>query len=91
MSPSEASPMAGSNRTRLSRPSIESVRSLLLAPVRALAFWSAIALPLVYVPMLATGVVWEYPLALLTLFLLNGLALVVGHGHNQPDDGSRHD
>jgi hypothetical protein len=53
--------------------------------VRATAFWTAIALPLITVPMLATEVAWESPLTLLALFFVNALAFVVGHGHNQPD------
>ena len=86
MSPSEASPLAGLNAARLSHPTLETLRTAVLSPVRAFAFWTAIALPLLYVPMLSTGVVWEHPLALLSLFLLNGVALLVGHGHKQPDD-----
>ena len=86
MSPSEASSMAGSNRAWQDRPALETLRSAVLPPVRALAFWTAIALPLIYVPMLATGVVWEHPLTLLSVFLLNGVALLVGHGHKQPSD-----
>ena len=89
MSPSETSPLAGSNRTRLALPSFATLRSLLLPRVRAAAFWSAIALPLIYVPMLATEAVWEEPLALFALFLLNALAFVVGHGHNQPESAGR--
>ena len=85
MSPPEQSSMAGSNRWRLGLPSRALFRTQLLPLVRATAFWSAIALPLLTVPMLATEAVWESPLTLLALFLLNALAFVVGHGHNQPD------
>lgn len=91
MSPSETSPMAGLFHRQSTLPSIESVRSHVMPPVRAAAFWTAIALPLVYVPMLATGAVWQHPLALLSLFLLNVVAFVVGHDHNQPDRPTRHD
>jgi hypothetical protein len=76
---------------RPSRPALETLRTAVVSPVRALAFWAAIALPLLSVPMLTTGVVWEHPLALLSLFLLNGVALLVGHGHKQPDDGDQYD
>lgn len=86
MSPSEASPLAGLNRMRPSRPTLEMLRTAVLSPVRAFAFWTAIALPLLYVPMLFTGVVWDHPFALLSLFLLNGVALLLGHDHKQPDD-----
>lgn len=85
MSPSETSSTVGSNGARLRRPTFEMLRAVVLPPVRALAFWTAIALPLLYVPVLTTDVVWEHPLALLALFLLNGAALLVGHEHRQPD------
>jgi hypothetical protein len=81
--------MAGLFGRRSTLPALESVRSLVMPPVRAAAFWTAIALPVVYIPMLATGVVWEHPLALLTLFVLNMVAFVVGHDHNRPDGSER--
>ena len=86
MSPSETSRLAASNRVPFSQPTLETFRTAVLSPVRAFAFWTAIALPLLYVPMLFTGVVWDHPLALLALFLVNGVALLLGHGHAQPDD-----
>lgn len=86
MSPSETSSLAGSDHAWPARPTLETLRDAVLPPVRAAAFWTAIALPLIYIPMLTTGVVWEHPFALLALFLLNGFALLVGHGHRQPAD-----
>lgn len=91
MSPSETSPLSALTRTNRTLPNVASLRSAVAEPVQAAAFWSAIALPLVYVPMLATGVVWEHPVALLALFVLNIVAFVVGHEHNQPDGATRHD
>jgi hypothetical protein len=85
MSPSETSPLAASLRMNRTLPAIETVRSALVEPVRAAAFWTAITLPLVYVPMLATGAIGEHPVALLALIALNAVAFVVGHEHNQPD------
>jgi hypothetical protein len=63
------------------------VRANLVEPVQAIAFWTAIGLPLVYLPMLATGAVWQNPMALLALLLLNVAAFVVGHEHNLPESG----
>lgn len=54
----------------------------LLAPVRAAAFWSAVALPLVYLPLVATGAVWDRPLAFCALLALNAVAFVAGHGYD---------
>lgn len=85
MSPSGTSPLSASIGTNRTLPAIESVRSALVEPVRAAAFWTAIALPLVYVPMLTTSAIWEHPVVLLALFVLNAVAFVVGHEHNQPD------
>lgn len=91
MSPSETSPLFASLGTSRTLPAIESVASAVVEPVRAAAFWTAIALPLLYVPMLATGAIWEHPVALLALLTLNLVAFVVGHEHNQPDGAPRHD
>lgn len=91
MSPSETSSMSGWSQTNRTLPSIDSVRSSLVEPVQAIAFWAAIGLPLVYVPMLATGAVWQNPIALLALLMLNIAAFVVGHEHNLPESGRSQD
>jgi hypothetical protein len=54
----------------------------LVAPIRGFAFWMAIALPFLYVPLLAT----EFQSAAVrttfgALVLCNVLALLVGHSH----------
>ena len=87
MSPSETSSMSGWFQTNRTLPSIDSLRASLVEPVQAVAFWTAIGLPLVYVPMLATGTGWQNPIALLALLLLNVAAFVVGHEHNLPESG----
>jgi len=47
-----------------------------------LAFWTAIALPFLHLPLLATGLEsWPTFAAFLVLVALNVLALVVGHPH----------
>jgi hypothetical protein len=53
-------------------------------PTQFLAFWTAITLPFVHVPLLARGL--GDPGVLLVFVLLlttNVVALYVGHGHNQ--------
>lgn len=57
------------------------IAAQLVGPVRATAFWSAVALPLVYVSLLATGAAWEQPLLFCLLLALNGVAFLVGHDH----------
>lgn len=51
----------------------------------AVTFWSAIVLPVLYVPLLATGLdTVARTVAFLVLFGLNVVALVVGHPY-RPD------
>ena len=72
----DGSSQAESRRHRL-------VRSL-KRPVQFLAFWVAVTLPFVHVPLLARGL--GDPTVTLAFFVLlaaNALALYVGHGHNQ--------
>jgi hypothetical protein len=52
------------------------------SPVRAIAFWLAVLLPFLHVPLLAAGVGTPGRLPVyLALVGLNAAALVVGHGH----------
>lgn len=48
---------------------------------RALAFWTATSLPLVYLPMLLGGYAGDHPVAVAALLTLNALTLLFGHGH----------
>lgn len=59
-------------------------RRLLLEPVRGVAFWTAIALPFVQLPLLISGL--EEPstaLAFLALLAVNVFALYVGHAYRR--------
>jgi hypothetical protein len=49
--------------------------------VVAVSFWIAIALPLAYLPLLATGITGGEALLFAGLIGTNGVAFVVGHGH----------
>ena len=52
------------------------------APLSMLAFWAAIALPALYLPLLAAGIDTVYGLtAFLGLFVLHVAALVGGRGY----------
>lgn len=56
-------------------------RAGLAASVRALAFWVAILLPLVYLPATISGIVSHDPVVLVGLLLVNLACAVVGHNH----------
>jgi len=54
-----------------------------LSPVRMVSFWTAVAMPFLYLPLLVVGL--ETPVevvAFLSLVVLNVAALVVGHSHH---------
>lgn len=50
-------------------------------PIRAIAFYAAIVLPLLYLPLLAKGLHLEEAPLLVTLLCANLAALFVGHGY----------
>ena len=54
------------------------------APAQFLAFWAAIALPFVHLPLLARGLGEPNVLLAFSVLLgINVLALYIGHEHNQ--------
>ncbi|WP_276272562.1 hypothetical protein [Haloarcula litorea] len=54
----------------------------LLAPVRGLAFWTAIALPFLYLPLLVSGLeTAAVRTAFAALVACNAVALLVGHSY----------
>lgn len=73
-------------------PAAESLFSNLLAPLRGLAFWAAILLPLTYVPMVfgdvgaTLGLVGAESHLVVVLLVCNAVAFLIGHGHNLPDE-----
>jgi hypothetical protein len=72
------------------QPAVESTAAQLFAPVRGLAFWSAILLPLTYLPMLfsdlspSLGIAGTDAQVVGALICLNLVALLLGHSHNRP-------
>lgn len=54
-----------------------------MAPVRFLAFWTAVALPFLYVPLLFDGLTSSRFLVFVVLVAINVVALVVGHNHRR--------
>jgi len=62
---------------------VPDVSESVVAPITATAFWAAVALPFLHLPLLlATGLSAEpYTDAFLTLLVLNVVALLVGHPH----------
>jgi len=49
--------------------------------IRSISFWSAILLPLVYLPLLSGGLGPQTGYIVLGLLALNLIALLVGHNH----------
>lgn len=56
---------------------------LLGAPIQFFAFWLAVTLPFLYLPLLVRGLQGEQVTVFVTLLGLNLVALVVGHGHGR--------
>jgi hypothetical protein len=54
--------------------------------LQATAFWSAVAMPFLYVPLLVGGLTSGEAVTFVGLLLVNVAALVLGHGH-RTDDG----
>ena len=77
--------MSGSLRNEL--PSVRdakvpSVQQTVLAPIHAVAFWIAVVLPFLYVPLLASGLSTTATLnAFFALLAANAVALLIGHPH----------
>lgn len=55
--------------------------SVLFAAPRAVAFWTSIALPLAYAPLLWNGLHASEAMLLTGLLVANIVAFVLGHGH----------
>ena len=57
-------------------------RDVLKKPVRRVAFWVAIALPLTYLPLLVGGIEDSEATLFALLLVANAVTLVIGHGHD---------
>jgi len=77
----------GRVRDALSSPpeSIERPVGALAVPLRFVAFWTAVALPFLYLPLLAGGLTGSEPTAFVALLLANAVALVLGHDHHSAE------
>ncbi|MFB6079731.1 MAG: hypothetical protein ABEJ81_01840 [Haloferacaceae archaeon] len=53
----------------------------MLSPLRFLAFWASILLPLAYLPLVYDGLTGSEPTVLGALLAVNVIAVLVGHGH----------
>jgi len=68
--------------TLLGRVGAASLPLLLVRPVRLVAFWAAVILPFLHLPLLATGLESQSrTLAFIVLVAMNVCALVVGQGY----------
>jgi len=90
----EVSPMSNSSPTapidRLPRPQelvdsrfVRLSRAVLVAPLQFLAFWTAVTLPFLYLPLLVGGLNGQQATVFVGLLSLNVVALLLGHEHGQ--------
>lgn len=77
--------MSGSLRNELPSvrdAAVSSIRKTIFTPIRAIAFWIAVVLPFLYVPLLASGLSSAETMnAFFALLAANALALLIGHPH----------
>ena len=59
------------------------LRHAVVDPLRALSFWTAVLLPLAYLPLVANGLGNGEMSVLASLVAVNAAALVIGHGHER--------
>ncbi|QFU83917.1 hypothetical protein [Natronorubrum aibiense] len=63
---------------------LEEVVPSLAGPIRTTGFWGAIILPILYFPVLITGLSTSFEVSVfLGLIALNVVALYVGHAHRR--------
>jgi hypothetical protein len=90
----EVSPMSNSPPTvpidRLPRPTelvdsrlVRLSLAVVVAPLRFLAFWAAVALPFLYLPLLVGGLDGQQTTVFVALLLANAVALVAGHEYRR--------
>lgn len=74
----------GRVRDKLGAPpvSLERPVEALAVPLRFVAFWTAVALPFLYFPLLTGGLTGSEPTAFVALLLANAVALVAGHDYH---------
>ncbi|WP_225334879.1 hypothetical protein [Halomicrobium urmianum] len=78
-----SSPPTNQLRTALNEATpIEHVSQSIVRRTRSVAFWTAVTLPFLYLPLLATGLEKSsHVTAFLALLAANAVALLVGHSH----------
>lgn len=72
-------------KTNISPEVREHVATVLGRSIRAVAFWLAIALPFLYLPLVLNGFTGPEVVAFLALLAVNGAALVIGHDYGRDD------
>ena len=77
--PTNTSRLADVSSADVLRSGVEIVTT----PFRFVAFWAAVALPFLYVPLLFGGLQGEQAAAFVSLVGAHLLALIVGHGYSQ--------
>jgi hypothetical protein len=75
--------MSNASPRRLRRVDSGTVRASVESLVRAVGFWTAVALPFVMLVVLVTGGAQRYPLAFVSLLAANMVALVLGRNYDR--------
>ena len=83
---SETSPSTVHRPIRIGATLSSQFRRLTVSGVRAVAFWAAIFLPVAYIPAVYGVGPFEGATATLTVLLAHIACVVVGHGHNRPEE-----
>lgn len=61
----------------------EQFGAVLVRSMEAVAFWLAVALPFLYLPLLANGTSGQEAVVFVGLLVVNVVALVAGHGYHR--------
>lgn len=64
-------------------PSLSTLGAYVRRPLEATAFWTAVVLPFLYLPLLAGGFTGNDPYAFAALLVVNLVALLGGHGYRR--------
>lgn len=78
----QASTPANGSSNDSANPTVDKLR-VAFKPMQFVAFWAAILLPLVYLPMLYGGLNGHQQATFVALLGANLLSFVVGHGHKK--------
>ncbi|MES3161897.1 MAG: hypothetical protein PPP55_10075 [Halorubrum sp.] len=83
---SETSPSTVRTPIRIGTTLSNRFRRLTIDGLRAVAFWAAIFLPVAYIPAVYGVGPFEGTTATLAVLIAHIVSVVIGHGHNRPEE-----